>query len=81
MDSVAESPDMGKARHIRNGITSTPEPQTFCSSSFSSPCLQTQEDSDVHTDMESSPPLLEDCRIEQHKGKDRGRLQNSRNIS
>ncbi|XP_044190060.1 centriolin-like [Thunnus albacares] len=53
VDSVAESPYIGKARHIRNTIT------------ISSSSLPTQEDSDVHTDMESSHPLLEDCRTQQ----------------
>ncbi|XP_044053435.1 centriolin isoform X3 [Siniperca chuatsi] len=66
VDTVAESPYFGKARDIRNTITSTPQPQTSCSSSSSS-SLQTQEGSDVHTDMESSRPLLEDCRTEQRK--------------
>ncbi|XP_049908020.1 centriolin-like [Epinephelus moara] len=65
VDSVAESPYIGKARHVRNIITSTPRN----SSSFSS-SLQTHEGSDVHTDMETSRPLLEDCRTEQSKDED-----------
>uniref|UniRef100_A0A4W6FP57 Centriolin n=1 Tax=Lates calcarifer TaxID=8187 RepID=A0A4W6FP57_LATCA len=64
VDTVAESPYIGKARHVRNTITST----TRNSSSSSS--LQTQEASEVHTDMESSRPLLEDCRAHQSTGQD-----------
>ncbi len=64
VDSVAESLYISSAQHIRNAITSTPRNASF---SF----LQTQEGSDVHTDMESSRPLLEDCRTEQCTGKDR----------
>ena len=61
-DSVADSPYIGRARHIRNAVTSTPR---------NSSSLQTQEGSDVHTDMETSRPLLEDCRTERSEGKDR----------
>ncbi|XP_026177590.1 centriolin isoform X2 [Mastacembelus armatus] len=43
-DSVAESPYIGKARHIRNTITSTSRNQT--------------------QDLDSSHPLLEDCRTQ-----------------
>ncbi|XP_034727864.1 centriolin [Etheostoma cragini] len=62
VDSVAESPYIGKALHIRNTITSAPQNS---SSSF----LQTQEGSDLHTDMGTSHPFLEDCKTEQTKGK------------
>lgn len=65
VDSVAESPYIGKARHIRNTITSGPR------NSSSSPSLQTQEGSDLHIDMGTSHPFLEDCKTEQSKGKDR----------
>ncbi|XP_028433479.1 centriolin isoform X1 [Perca flavescens] len=61
VDSVAESPYIGKARHIRNTITSAPQ------NSSSSPSLQTQEGSDLHTDMGTSHPFLEDCKTEQSK--------------
>ncbi|XP_078106551.1 centriolin [Sander vitreus] len=61
VDSVAESPYIGKARHIRNTITSSPR------NSSSSPSLQTQEGSDLHTDMGTSHPFLEDCKTEQSK--------------
>ncbi|XP_067377633.1 centriolin isoform X2 [Channa argus] len=49
-DSPAESPYIGKARHIRNIITSTPR---NCSSSSPRSSLQIQEAADIHTDMES----------------------------
>ncbi|XP_076588065.1 uncharacterized protein cntrl isoform X2 [Chaetodon auriga] len=62
VDSVAESPYIGKARHIRSTITSTSR-----NSSPSTSSLQTQEAADVHTDRESSHPLMEDCRIEQSR--------------
>ncbi|XP_070820717.1 centriolin [Chaetodon trifascialis] len=62
VDFVAESPYIGKARHIRSTITSTPR-----TSSPSSSSLQTQETADIHTDRELSHPLLEDCGTEQSK--------------
>ncbi|CAK6980543.1 centriolin-like, partial [Scomber scombrus] len=52
VDSVAESPYIGKARHIRNTITSSPPPR--CSSSSSSSSSTLQEDSDVHSGLEES---------------------------
>nr|XP_043882959.1 centriolin isoform X2 [Solea senegalensis] len=64
VDAVAESPYIGKARHIRNTITSTP--RNSFSSSSPSPSLQSQEGSDAYTDLEMRHPLLNDCRTQQN---------------
>uniref|UniRef100_A0A3B4V8Y2 U2A'/phosphoprotein 32 family A C-terminal domain-containing protein n=1 Tax=Seriola dumerili TaxID=41447 RepID=A0A3B4V8Y2_SERDU len=65
VDTVAESPYIGKARHIRNMITSTR--RNSSSSSSSSPSsLQSQKGSNIHTDVGSSHLLLEDSRRQQN---------------
>ncbi|XP_026198209.1 centriolin isoform X2 [Anabas testudineus] len=60
-DSVAESPYIGKARHIRKNVTSTPQNYSSSSPSF----LQIQEGSGVHTDVKLLHSVLEDYRTQQ----------------
>ncbi|XP_059194034.1 centriolin [Centropristis striata] len=64
VDSMAESPYIGKARHVRNTITSA-LPNSSSTSSCSS--LQPAERSDVHAHLETSHLLQVDCRTEQHE--------------